>query len=554
MAKILTFLGTGSYNTSKISIKYNVFEKGARGSFEMEYPIFPIALAECFRGIKSQENLKIIFFLTEESENSSNWKTAQSYLDEHQIQYNHVSISANPEANPPNLVAKMLDVIEYGEKVFIDTTHSFRSIPIMAVVISLYAKEAKNADVTVVYGQYNNTTSSTECLNLTPIIGMAEWLFAAREFREYGFSGLLGDLVEKRNKDCHTCGATDKKNLPLELSKLNSELSELSRALRLGSIRMIRKSLNRFMAHVAYKTSKVHDEIKRCIPELEPLMKKIIEQYKELDTKNSEVIIDKNELEAERQLIKFYIATQDYGMAVRLAREYRINLKLFCYIHAGVKLNPLDRKDRESIRLPNEDNILRDARNHVAHFGFSDSNPPGMDKLEKRLKEIADQDIDQAIEEFKKQLCFGTRKKAVISPMGNAKGALYTILNHEKTDVLVVLTSEELKDNVKEITQKANFSGKVSVLTVKDPFEGIDEVEGVLNKISAFLKKQEVDEATINLTGGTSLLGYIAERIGEELRHLGIPTKHVIAVDRRSRKEQDENPYVIGEVLKLPKV
>ena len=554
MAKILTFLGTGSYNTSKISIKYNVFEKGAKGSFEMGYPIFPIALAECFRRIKSQENLKIIFFLTEESENSPNWKTAQSYLDEHQIQYDHVSISANPEANPPDLVAKMLDVIEYGEKVFIDTTHSFRSIPIMAVVISLYAKEAKNADVTVVYGQYNNTTSSTECLNLTSIIGMAEWLFAAREFREYGFSGLLGDLVEKRNKDCHTCGVTDKKNLPLELSKLNSELSELSRALRLGSIRMIRKSLNRFMAHMTSKTSKVHDEIKRCIPELEPLIKKIIEKYEKLDTKNSEVIIDKNELEAERQLIKFYIATQDYGMAVRLAREYRINLKLFSYMCAGVKLNPLDRKNRESIRLPNEDNILRDARNHVAHFGFSDSNPPGMDKLEKRLKEIADQDIDRAIEEFKKQLCFDTRKKAVISPMGNAKGALYTILNHEKHDVLVVLTSEELKDNVKEITQKADFSGNVSVVTVKDPFEGIGEVKRVLDEISAFLKEQEVDEVTINLTGGTSLLGYIAERIGEELRHLGIPTKHVIAVDRRSRKEQDENPYVIGEVLKLPKV
>ena len=554
MATILTFLGTGSYNTSKISIKYNVFEKGAKGSFEMGYPIFPIALAECFRRIKSQENLKIIFFLTEESENSPNWKTAQSYLDEHQLQYDHVSISANPEANPPDLVAKMLDVIEYGEKVFIDTTHSFRSIPIMAVVISLYAKEAKNADVTVVYGQYNNTTSSTECLNLTSIIGMAEWLFAAREFREYGFSGLLGDLVEKRNKDCHTCGVTDKKNLPLELSKLNSELSELSRALRLGSIRMIRKSLNRFMAHVAYKTSKVHDEIKRCIPELEPLIKKIIEKYEKLDTKNSEVIIDKNELEAERQLIKFYIATQDYGMAVRLAREYRINLKLFSYICAGVKLNPLDRKDRESIRLPNEDNILRDARNHVAHFGFSDSNPPGMDKLEKRLKEIADQDVDRAIEEFKKQLCFDTRKKAVISPMGNAKGALYTILNHGKPDALVVLTSEELKDNVKEITQKADFSGNVSVVTVKDPFEGIGEVKRVLDEISAFLKEQEVDEAIINMTGGTSLLGYIAERIGEELRHLGIPTKHIIAIDRRSRKEQDENPYVIGEVLELPKV
>ncbi len=553
MTKILTFLGTASYKTSQISINHDIFTKGCSGTFKTNQAVFPIALVEYLRTNKPQENLEVIFYLTKESINTSSWETASSYLTENKIQFKPVPVYVYPELNPVDLVTEMLSVIDYGEKIILDTTHSFRSIPIMAVVISLYAKEVKDADVTVVYGQYDAATSSTECFNLTPVMEMAEWLFAAREFREYGFSGLLGDLVCKRNNAYHASGVTDKKHLPHELSKLTCELRELSKALRLGSIRMIRKSLHAFMVHITPKTSKVHDEIKRCIPELEPLMQKIAERYEKLDTGDNKVEIHKRELEAERQLISFYMATQDYGMAARLAREYRINLKLYSHMLNGRNLNPLDRKDRESIRLPREDDILRDARNHVAHFGFSDSNLPSMDKLEKRLKAIADQDVDAAIAEFTGQFRTNTRKKAVISPMGNAKGALYTILKYENPDVLVVLTSEELKDNVKEIIGKADFGGNICVVTLKDPFKGIDEVKRVMDEVNAFLKEQEVDEATINLTGGTSLLGYIAERTRDKLRYSDIPTRYVIAIDRRPRKEQDENPYIQGEVLELPR-
>lgn len=554
MTKILTFLGTACYKLNQISINQNIFTKGCNGTFKTNQAVFPIALIEYLRTNKPQKNLEVIFFLTKESENSESWKKeVNPYLNENKIQFKIETIPADYDLNPVGLVTKMLGVIDYGEKIILDTTHSFRSIPIMAVVISLYAKEVNDADVTVVYGQYDAATCSTECLNLTPVMEMAEWLFAAREFREYGFSGLLSDLVWKRNNAYRAGGVANKEHLPQELSKLTCELRELSKALRLGSIRMIRKSLHAFMAHITLKTSNVHKEIKKCIPELEPLMQKIAERYEKLDTGNNNVEINERELEAERQLISFYMATQDYGMAARLAREYRINLKLYSYLQNGRNLNPLDRKDRESIRLPKEDDILRDARNHVAHFGFSDRNLPSMDKLEKRLKAIVDQDVDAAIAEFTGEFRTNTRKKAVISPMGNAKGALYTILKHENPDVLVVLTSEELKDNVWEITGKAGFSGDICVVTLKDPFKGIDEVERVMGEVNAFLKEQEVDETTINLTGGTSLLGYIAERTRDKLRYSDIPTRHVIAIDRRFRKEQDENPYIQGEVLELPR-
>lgn len=292
MTKILTFLGTACYKISQISINHDIFTKGCNGTFKTNQAVFPIALIEYLRTNKPQENLEVIFFLTKESENSKSWDKVSSYLNENKIQFKIETIPADYDLNPVDLVTKMLGVIDYGEKIILDTTHSFRSIPIMAVVISLYAKEVKDADVTVVYGQYDTATCSTECLNLTPVMEMAEWLFAAREFREYGFSSLLGNLVQEKNSAYHASGVAKKEHLPQELSKLTCELKELSKALRLGSIKMIRKSLHAFMAHITLKTSNVHDEIKKCIPELEPLMQKIAERYEKLDTGNNNVEIN----------------------------------------------------------------------------------------------------------------------------------------------------------------------------------------------------------------------------------------------------------------------
>ena len=49
------------------------------------------------------------------------------------------------------------------------------------------------------------------------------------------------------------------------------------------------------------------------------------------------------------------------------------------------------------------------------------------------------------------------------------------------------------------------------------------------------------NEVFVNLTGGTTLMGLLAQRIGEEARRLGRSVRRFGLVDRRSPAEQDAN-------------
>ncbi|HEW91273.1 MAG TPA: hypothetical protein ENF81_01865 [Thermotogaceae bacterium] len=65
------------------------------------------------------------------------------------------------------------------------------------------------------------------------------------------------------------------------------------------------------------------------------------------------------------------------------------------------------------------------------------------------------------------------------------------------------------------------------------------------------MKEKNIGEIVVNLTGGTSLLGYMVERIRGKVRY-GKTVRTIMAINRRSYDEQRENPYVLGEVLEIP--
>lgn len=532
MLKILTFLGTGSYKSNTIRIN----------GFTRIHKIFPIALAEYKLLNVPKESLELVFFLTPESKAHENWNEhTKPHLDCMKIKYRVVDITA--DINPIELVRKMMEVVNEGDEVILDTTHSFRSIPITAAIISLYLREAKNVNVRIFYGLYDGVSKSTEALDLTNVIDMADWLYAARLFKEYGYSKPLGKLVKERNSSIRT--NPDIKEKPEKLSKLQGDLQNLSTALRLGSIRSIREYVRKLMSLFEDSQRELMGELERFAPELYPLVPSMLERYRKIDTGRKTVELDEKELDAERELLKFYLDTEDLGMALRLAREYLVNVALY---KRGLKEKVLDRKTRESVTFP-EENFIRDARNHVAHFGFNEDNLPSQKKIEDRLKALAKKNPDELFEEYERAETKSV--KAVLSPLGTSKGALFTILKHFKPDVLVIVTSKQAAENVPEILEKAGFSGKHHVVLVNDPFTGVDEVEKVVEEARKYLEENGVREVVINLTGGTSLLGYMVERIRDVIRY-GKKITTVLAVDRRPYEEQKENPYVVGEILELP--
>ncbi|MDK2865158.1 MAG: hypothetical protein PWP37_1350, partial [Thermotogota bacterium] len=259
MLKILTFLGTGSYKSNTIRIN----------GFTRIHKIFPIALAEYKLLNVPKESLELIFFLTPESKAHENWNEhTKPHLDCMKIKYRVVDITA--DINPIELVRKMMEVVNEGDEVILDTTHSFRSIPITAAIISLYLREAKNVNVRIFYGLYDGVSKFTEALDLTNVIDMADWLYAARLFKEYGYSKPLGKLVKERNSSIRT--NPDIKEKPEKLSKLQGDLQNLSTALRLGSIRSIREYVRKLIALFEGSQHELMGELERFAPELYPLV------------------------------------------------------------------------------------------------------------------------------------------------------------------------------------------------------------------------------------------------------------------------------------------
>jgi len=112
------------------------------------------------------------------------------------------------------------------------------------------------------------------------------------------------------------------------------------------------------------------------------------------------------------------------------------------------------------------------------------------------------------------------------------------------------VTSEQGKGILPNILEKACYNQKYHVITVKNPFTGIEETEQIVSQAKGYLK--EATEVVINLTGGTTFLSYVIERIRDEIRR-GKIIKSVLAADERSYEEQKKNPYVVGKILELPR-
>jgi hypothetical protein len=98
----------------------------------------------------------------------------------------------------------------------------------------------------------------------------------------------------------------------------------------------------------------------------------------------------------------------------------------------------------------------------------------------------------------------------------------------------------------------------VRVWTLEDPF-AVDPVtrinkalssEGDCAEIGRTLA--EAGEVVVNLTGGSTLMQYVAERIGRWAEDkLGIPLRRIATVDRRSAAQQAADPYQPGKIHTL---
>jgi hypothetical protein len=85
--------------------------------------------------------------------------------------------------------------------------------------------------------------------------------------------------------------------------------------------------------------------------------------------------------------------------------------------------------------------------------------------------------------------------------------------------------------------------------SLHDPHRCFTEVERVLD----WARPHLLAAATVvaNITGGTSAMQYLVERVAGHAVRIGVPVTRCALVDRRPADDQRQMPWVAGEVVYL---
>lgn len=207
-----------------------------------------------YHNIKSWNGSDRIFILLTDKAKSENWDIADSkkcnkitgeyedYAGLKQI-IKEMSLPAKTEevriddgkdeGETWNIFSTVFNILEEGDELYIDLTHSFRYLPMLILVLSNYAKFMKNVNVAAIsYGNYealDRTENKAPIVDLLPLSTLQDWTFAAANFLSNGDANGLKNLCEK--KASHVLKLAHSKD-PDEQSKIDESLKNNAKALK----------------------------------------------------------------------------------------------------------------------------------------------------------------------------------------------------------------------------------------------------------------------------------------------------------------------------------
>lgn len=94
------------------------------------------------------------------------------------------------------------DLMEEGDEVYFDLTHSFRYLSMLILVLGNYAKFLKNVHIThISYGNYEaRTDMGAPIVDLLPLTMLQDWTFAAADFLQNGYVEKMSELASNSIK------------------------------------------------------------------------------------------------------------------------------------------------------------------------------------------------------------------------------------------------------------------------------------------------------------------------------------------------------------------
>lgn len=195
--KLFAFLGIGNKEGKYEEIEY-FFTNKHEEDYKTEY------IQEALVKLLNESDLKVNVFVTEKARNV-NWDPEDKIglkikLEKLNINYKVIDI---PDGKTNNeiwqIFTKVYDEIEPFDEVFVDVTHSFRSIPIIFMSVLNYAKVTKHCDIKrILYGAFDaKENGRAPIYDLTLFDQIIEWSSGVEQLLSTGECEKFCSTVEK---------------------------------------------------------------------------------------------------------------------------------------------------------------------------------------------------------------------------------------------------------------------------------------------------------------------------------------------------------------------
>jgi len=154
---------------------------------------------------------KVFIFLTEKAR-AENWNNPAHAKNERCENYTGLSEVLKkfqtfdihiPDGNNENelweIFQKIYEIFEENDELYIDITHSFRSLPIFLTVLLNYAKTLKTIKVkAITYGNWEakDNNNFAPVIDLIAVNELQNWTIAVNEFVKFGYSEDLSGIMK----------------------------------------------------------------------------------------------------------------------------------------------------------------------------------------------------------------------------------------------------------------------------------------------------------------------------------------------------------------------
>ncbi|BDD02057.1 TIGR02221 family CRISPR-associated protein [Persicobacter psychrovividus] len=197
-------------------------------------------------------------------------------------------ITETPEGFDSEQVWELFEMVfsclEKDDEVIFDITHSFRSIPMLGMILMNYAKVLKGVKIQGVYygafeklGIAKNVLKMPEhdrnapIISLNDFVKLQEWTGAINEFDKFGSSQSLAKLMKQEVKTIKKESIDDAKQIQL----LANQLNKLSAALSTCRGQDIISTMDYEGLNNCLSSNRDHDFISQLHPLLQKIEKKI---------------------------------------------------------------------------------------------------------------------------------------------------------------------------------------------------------------------------------------------------------------------------------------